>query len=121
MSKEDVLNMKQALDRIPKGIGTDDDYAVLNGRLIMYQIKKNRMSNPTSWEVGANALEEDARAEMRENDPYFKEYEWLERHLEKLIDKINYKPTRYSEDNTEYWNDCILLWLHPRGKFYENN
>ena len=38
MSKEDVLNMKQALDRIPKGIGTDHDYAVLNGRLIMYQI-----------------------------------------------------------------------------------
>ena len=107
MSKEDNVAMRKALENISVGMGTDDDYATLNGNLCMYQIKKNRMSNPTSWSIGADALEEQARAEMRENDAYMKEFEELESDLEKLIDALNYEPTKYEEDNTWYWNETI--------------
>ena len=107
MSKEDNAMMRKALENISIGMGTDDDYATLNGNLCMYQIKKNRESNPTSWSIGANALEEQVREEMRKNDPYMKEFEELESKLRELMDRLDYAPTKYAEDNTWYWNEII--------------
>ena len=107
MSKEDNVMMRKALENISVGMGTDDDYATLSGCEVIYQGRKNRKSKPTSWSIGADALEEQAREEMRKNDPYMKEFEELESKLHELIDRLDYEPTKYAEDNTWYWNEII--------------
>ena len=107
MSKEDNVMMRKALENISIGMGTDDDYATLDGCEMFYNISKSRKLNPTSWSIGADALEEQKRSEMRENDPYFNEFEELESKLHELMDRLNYAPTKYAEDNTWYWNAII--------------